>query len=75
MACYDRAVQVRSCYLNNLREKVDHNFDNALITFGKTKYKILVAVKEKDLCLTRSELMRNAFFMDPLKAVVMKLVL
>ena len=29
MACYDPALQVHSRYLNNLREKVDCNFDNA----------------------------------------------
>ena len=29
MACYDPAVQVHSCYLNNPREKIDGNFDNA----------------------------------------------
>ena len=28
MACYDPAVQIQSCYLNNPREKVDRNFDN-----------------------------------------------
>ena len=29
MAYFDPAVQVHSCYLNNLLEKVDRNFDNA----------------------------------------------
>ena len=29
MACYDPAQQVHACYLNNPREKVDRNFDNA----------------------------------------------
>ena len=29
MACFEPAVQVHSCYLNNPREKVDRNFDNA----------------------------------------------
>ena len=29
MAWYDPVVQVHFCYLNNPREKVDHNFDNA----------------------------------------------
>ena len=29
IACYDPAVQVHSCYLNNPQEKVDCNFDNA----------------------------------------------
>ena len=44
-------------------------------TFGKTKDKIQVAVTDKDLYLTDSELLRNVFFMDRLKAAVMKLVL
>ena len=84
MACYDLAVQVHSCYLNNPREKVDPNSDIAFqlvdlwsankMTFGKTKDKIQVAVKGKDLYLTRSDLLRNIFFMDRLKAA-MKLVL
>ena len=39
------------------------------------KDKIQVAVKDKDLYLTRSDFLRNVFFMDRLKAVVMKLVL
>ena len=74
MACYDPAVQVHSCYLNNPREKVDRNFDNAFqlvdlwsaneIIFEKTKDKTQVAVKDKDLPLTRSDLLRNVFFMD-----------
>ena len=61
MACFDPAVQERSCYLNNPREKVDQNFDNAFqlvdlwlaneTTFEKTKDKIQVAVKDKDLDL------------------------
>ena len=85
MACFDPAVQVHSCYLDNPREKVDRNFDNAFqlvdlwpdneMTFEKTKDKIQVAVKGKDLYLTRSDLLRNVFFMDRLEAVVMKLVL
>ena len=29
MACYDLAVQVHSCYLNNPQEIVGRNFDNA----------------------------------------------
>ena len=75
MACYD-TVQVRSCYLNNPREKVDRNFDNTFIRFEKTKDKILVAVKDKDLYLTRSDLLKNVFFMDQSsKAALMKLVL
>ena len=85
MACYDTAVQVLSYYQNNPQEKVDRNFDNAFqlvdlwstneTTFEKTKDKILVAVKDKDLYLTRSDLLRNVFFMDRLKAAIMKLVL
>ena len=85
MVCFELAVQVHSCYLNNPREKVDHNFHNAFqlvglwlaneTTFEKTKDKIQVAVKDKDLYLRRSDLLRNVFFMDRLKAAVMKLVL
>ena len=44
-------------------------------TFEKTKDKIQVVVKDKDLYLTRSDLLGNAFFMNRLKAAVMKLVL
>ena len=83
MTCYDPAVQVHFCYLNNPREKVDRNFDNAFrlvdlwsaneMTFEKTKGKIQVAVKDKDLFLARSDLLKNVFFMDRLNAVVMKL--
>ena len=85
MVCFDPAVQVHSCYLNNQREKVDRNFDNAFqlvdlwlaneTTFAKTKDKIQVAVKDKDLYLTRYNLLRNVFFMDRLKVAVMKVVL
>ena len=85
MACFYPAVQVHPCYLKNPREKVDRNFDNAFqlvglwlankTTFEKTKDKIHVAVKDKDLHLMRSDLLRNVFFMDRLKAAVMKLVL
>ena len=74
MACYDPVVQVHSCYLNNPRGKVGCNFDNAFqlmdlwltneMTFEKTKDKIHVAVKDKDLYLMRSDLLRNVFFMD-----------
>ena len=81
MVCYDLAVQVHSCYLNNPLEKVDRNFDNACqsvdswlankTTFEKTKDKIPVAVKDKDLYLICSDLLRNVFFMDRLKAAVM----
>ena len=85
MTCYDPAVQAHSCYLNNPREKVDRNFDNVFqsvdlwsaneMTFEKTKDKVQVEVKDKDLYLTRSDLLRNIFFMDRLKAAVTKLVL
>ena len=85
MVCYDPVVQVHSCYLNNPREKVDRNFDNTYqlvdlwsaneMTFEKIKDKIQVAVKVKDLYLTRSDLLRYVFFMDRLKAAVMKLIL
>ena len=44
-------------------------------TFEKTKDKIQVAVKDKDLYLKRSDLLRKVFFMDRLKAAVVKLVL
>ena len=50
------------------------NFDNAFqlvdlgsaneMTFEKTKDKIQVALKDKDLYLTSSDLLGNAFFMD-----------
>ena len=83
MACYEPAVQVHSCYLRNSKEKIDCNFDNGCLDlwlanetgFEKTKDKIRVAVKDKDLYLMLSELLRNVFFMDQFKAVVMKLVL
>ena len=85
MVCFDHATLVHSCYLNNLREKVDRNFDNAFqlvdlwfaseTTLEKTKDKIQVAVKDKGFYLTGSDLLRNVFFMDRLKAVVIKLVL
>ena len=85
MACFDPALQVQCCYLSNPWKNVDCNFDDAFqladlwsdneMTFEKTKDKIDVAVKDKDLFLTRSDLLRNVFFMDRLKAAVMKLVL
>ena len=85
MACYYPAVKVHSCCLNNPREKLDRNFDNAFqlkdlwlaneTTSEKTKDKVQLAVKDKDLYSTRSDLLRNVFFMDRLKAAVMKLVL
>ena len=43
--------------------------------FENTKDKIQVTVKNKDFYLTRSDLLRNVFFMDRLKSAVMKLVL
>ena len=42
------------------------------MTFKKTKDKSQVAVKDKDLELTRSDLLKNVFSMDRLKAAVMK---
>ena len=85
MVCCDLPVQVHSCYLNNPREKVDRNFDNPSqlvdlwlandTTFEKTKDKIQVTVKDKIIYLTRSDLLRNVFFVDRLKTPVMKLVL
>ena len=63
MSCFDSAVQVHFCYPDNPWEKVDRNFDNAFqlvdlqlaneTTFEKTKSKIQVAVKDKDLYSTR----------------------
>ena len=57
MACYDPAVQFHSCYLNNPREKVNRNFDNAFqlvdlwlaneTTFEKTKIKFRWQSKTK----------------------------
>ena len=85
MACYDPSMQLHSCFWNNPQKKVDRNFDNAFelvdlwldkeTTFEKMKDKIHVAVKDKDLHLRCSDLLRNVFFMDLLKAAVMKLVL
>ena len=85
MAYFDPAVQVHYRYLNNPREKVDLNFDDAFqlvdfrlateTTFEKMKDEILVLVKDKDLYWKRSDLLRNVFVMDRLKAAVMKLVL
>ena len=85
MACYNPAVQVHTCYLNKPRGKVGRNFDDAFqlvelwlaneTTFEKTKDKIQLAVRDKDLYLTRSDLLRNIFFMNQLKAAIMKLVL
>ena len=85
MACYDPAAQAHSCCLNNSREKVDRNFDIAIqlvdlwsankMTSGKTKDKIQVTIKDKDLYLTRSDSLINIFFMDRLKAALRKLVL
>ena len=82
---FDPGMQVHSCYLNNPREKVDRNFDNAFqlmdlwlaneTIFTEMKDKILVAIKDKNLSLTRLDLLRNAFFMDRFRAAVMKLVL
>ena len=70
----DLGMQVHSCYLNNPREKVDRNFDNAFqlvdlllaneTIFTEMKDKIQVAIKDKNLSLTRLDLLRNEFFMD-----------
>ena len=78
MAHHEPALQVHSCYLSNPREKVDRNFGNAFqlvnirlaneMVFEKTKGKIQVAVKDEDVHLRRSELLRNVFFMDRLKS-------
>ena len=43
--------------------------------FEKTKDKIQATVKDKDLYLTHTKFLRNLFFMDRLKAAVMKLLL
>ena len=85
MAYFDPVVQAHSCHLNNPREKVDRNFDNAFqlvdlwsaneTIFENTKDKIQVALKDKDLYLTCSDLLRNVFFMDRIKVAVMKLAL
>ena len=85
MVCFDPAVKVHFCYLKDPREKEDRNFENSFqlvdlwlaneTAFEKTKYKIQLAAKDKDLYLTRSDFLRNMFFMDRLKAAVMKLVL
>ena len=74
MMCFDPAMQVHSCYLNYPREKLNRNFDNTFqlvdlwlaieTTFEKTKDKIQMAVKDKNFYLTRSDLLRNVFFMD-----------
>ena len=83
MVCYDPAVQIHSSYMNSpLLKKQTVIFitrSNKWLAkeakFEKAKDKIHVAVKDKDLCLMRSELLRNVFFMDQLKAAVMKWVL
>ena len=84
MACYDATGQVHFCYLNNPPGKVDRNLDNAFqlvdlwsankMTFEKTKDKSLVAVKDKYLYLTRSDLLRNVILMDRLKPAVRNFV-
>ena len=45
------------------------------MAFEKRKDKIQVAVNNKDLYLKRSDLLRVVFFMDRLKAAVIKLIL
>ena len=74
MMRFDLGMQVHSRYLNNPREKVDRNFDNAFqlvdlllaneTIFTEMKDKIQVAIKDKNLSLTRLDLLRNEFFMD-----------
>ena len=74
MMRFDLGIQVHSRYLNNPREKVDRNFDNAFqlvdlllaneTIFTEMKDKIQVAIKDKNLSLTRLDLLRNEFFMD-----------
>ena len=84
ITCYEPAVQIHSGYLSDPREKVGHNVDDAFwivdclsneTAFEKTKDKIQVTAKDKDLYLTRSELLRNVFFIDRLKVGAMKLIL
>ena len=62
IARFDPAVQVHSCYLNNPREKMDLWLATET-TFEEMKDKIQVLVKDKDLYLKRSDLLRNVFLM------------
>ena len=75
VACLDVAVQVHSCYQNNTPEKVDRDFDNAFQLVGLWLANETTFEKPKDLYLKRSDLLRNAFFIDQLKTAAMKLVL
>ena len=75
MACFDPEVQVHSCYLNNPREKVDRNFDNAFQLVDLWLANETTFEKTKNNYLMRSDLLNNVFFMDRLKVAVMKLVL
>ena len=71
--------------MSNPREEVDRNIDNAFqlvdlclaneMLCEKTKDKIHVAMKDKDLYLMCPNLLRNLLFIDRLKTAVMKLVL
>ena len=45
------------------------------MVFEKPKDRIQVAFKDKDLYLMRSELSKSIFFLDSLKAAVIKLVI
>ena len=84
MVCHEPAVQTLCCYLIDPQEKVHHNFDNIFrlvdlclaieAAFEKTKNKTQVAVKDKDLYLTCSKLLRNVFFIDRLKSAVLNVV-
>ena len=86
MACFNPNIKfLHKCYVNDPREKVDNHFNQAFrlvdiwtaneMAFEQTKDQFNVAVRDRDLCLTRSDILRNAFFMDKLKTAVMKVVL
>ena len=49
MACYEPAVQVHSCYLSDLQEKVYRNFDNAfqLVDLWKANERAFEKTKDK----------------------------
>ena len=75
--CFDPALQVHSCYLNNPREKVDRNFDNEFqlvdlwlaneTTFEKTKGNQL-AVKDKDRYWQMLRLIEKCIFHGSIKS-------
>ena len=68
--CFDVKWKVTN-QRHDPRKKVDRNSDNAFqlvdlwlakkTTFEKTNYKIQVAAKGNNLCLTRSDLLTNVF--------------